>query len=116
MNLPAASELGLRVIEALQQFCQKIIVAGSVRRERAHVNDLDIVLIAAGLEARRLINERIEQHWDAVTVVNVIAQNSIFRSRKSGFQLDLFFAHDGVEDLIAKVPSNWGAVLRSEER
>lgn len=111
MNLRPAIELGQRVIEALQPFCKKIIVAGSVRRERAVVNDLDIVLIPAGLDATNLICERIEQHWDIVTGRRPNPQNIIFRSRKSGFQLDLFFAHEGVADLISTVPSNWGAVL-----
>lgn len=111
MNLAAANELGLRVIDALQPFCRRIMVAGSVRRERAHVNDLDVVLISAGLDATNLIMERIEQNWDLVTGRRPNPQNVIFRSRKSGFQLDLFFAHPGVEDLYEKIPSNWGAVL-----
>lgn len=111
MNLPDASNLGLRVIDALQPYCRKIMIAGSVRRQRAHVNDLDVVLIPAGLAATNLIMERIEQNWDLVTGRQANPQNVIFRSRKSGFQLDLFFAHERIEDLISTVPSNWGAVL-----
>lgn len=111
MILRHANELGLRVIDALQPFCKRIMVAGSVRRERAVVNDLDVVLIPAGLEAMNLIMERVEQNWDLVTGRRPDPLNIIFRSRKSGFQLDLFFAHAGVADLIATVPSNWGSVL-----
>jgi DNA polymerase (family 10) len=111
LNLAAANELGLRVIDALQPFCTKIMVAGSVRRLRAHVNDLDIVLIPAGLDATNLIMERIEQNWDLVAGRQPAPQNVIFRSRKSGFQLDLFFAHAGTSDLISSTPSNWGAIL-----
>lgn len=111
MNLDAAQELAARVLDALQPFCKKIAIAGSVRRERAVVNDLDVVLIPAGLDAMNLIAERIEQNWDLVTGSGPHPQNIIYRSRKSGFQLDLFLAHEGTHDLISSTPSNWGAVL-----
>lgn len=45
MNLDEAERLAFKVIQTIEQCCEKVQVAGSIRRRRAEVNDIDIVAI-----------------------------------------------------------------------
>lgn len=45
MLLEQGQKLSVAVIEKLAPYCEKIEVAGSIRRKKATVNDIDIVLI-----------------------------------------------------------------------
>jgi DNA polymerase/3'-5' exonuclease PolX len=109
MKLSGAETLALKVMGELAPFCARIMIAGSIRRKREEVNDIDLVLVPKGLDGAREIVVRC-QHKCSLVQGTYTSQNISFRFR-SGFQLDLFVAHDGVEDLLHRVPSNWGAVL-----
>lgn len=45
MELKLAQLIAQDVVDALELYCEKIEVAGSIRRKRPHVNDIDLVLI-----------------------------------------------------------------------
>lgn len=45
MELARASEISRRVVGGLSSFCERIEVAGSIRRQRPFVHDIDIVCI-----------------------------------------------------------------------
>ncbi len=45
MELEKAEIIGLSVIDKLKPYCDKIEIAGSIRRRRPFVNDIDIVAI-----------------------------------------------------------------------
>jgi len=45
MELEKAKEIAVRVVEQFSPHCEKIKVAGSIRRQRPEVNDIDLVLI-----------------------------------------------------------------------
>jgi len=108
MKLAEAQHLAAKIEHELLPFCSRIAVAGSIRRERAEVNDIDLVLIPkAGLKP---IVDRVTAKWRQVAGVKSDARNLRFVS-PTGFQLDIFIAHDDVEDLVSSTPSNWGAVL-----
>ena len=49
MQLKEAKVIADEVIKRLSPYCQRIEVAGSVRREKPTVNDIDFVLIASDL-------------------------------------------------------------------
>ncbi len=49
MQLERAQRVAREVIERLSPYCQKIEVAGSVRRKKPTVNDIDFVLIPSDL-------------------------------------------------------------------
>jgi DNA polymerase/3'-5' exonuclease PolX len=110
MKLDRAEKLASMIATELQPFCTRIEIAGSIRRRRAEVNDIDLVLVPETLESRAEIVKRCSFTCTKVSGDTFTAQNIIFRF-PSEFQLDLFFAHDGIVDLVSKTPSNWGAVL-----
>jgi len=47
MELQRAQRIAETVTERLRPYCQKIEVAGSIRRKKSAVNDIDLVLIPA---------------------------------------------------------------------
>ncbi len=47
MNLERAQRIAGEVVKRLSPYCQKIEVVGSIRRQKATVRDIDMVLIAS---------------------------------------------------------------------
>ena len=45
MELEKAKVIADTVVKALEPYCERIVVAGSIRRQKPVVNDIDIVLI-----------------------------------------------------------------------
>jgi DNA polymerase (family X) len=111
MKLDAAKRKAENILLELEPFCSRIHVAGSIRRQRPEVNDIDIVLVPKiGTLSMEAIIERCERSSVRLRG-SALSQNITFRLPPADFQLDLFVAHDGEVDLLGKTPSNWGAVL-----
>ncbi len=94
----------------LQPFCHKCEIAGSIRRARPEVNDIDFVILpkAGQIDA---IKERCKQRC---RVIRDGDQNFIVALRMpdhTEFQLDIFFAHGGKDDLLDPQPGNFGSLL-----
>ncbi len=109
MNLSRAEKLSLAIISELLPFCEKLEIAGSVRREWPNVNDIDIVLIPKSGAKEKIIS-RCTRNMKIVTGRRQEPNNATLVHEKAGFQLDLFFAHGEIVDLVSATPSNWGAV------
>jgi DNA polymerase (family 10) len=108
MQLTQAQRLALTVMSELLPYCEKIEIAGSVRRERNQVNDLDLVLIPKnGLDP---IIKRMTRSCVPVTGGKVFDSRNLTYTTKTGVQIDLFIAHGEVVDLVSRTPSNLGAV------
>jgi DNA polymerase (family 10) len=107
LPLRQARDLAYKVRDALIPHCRRIEIAGSIRRQRETCGDIDIVCLPAGLTGREAILARCKQ---GATLLKEGEQYVEFRLA-NGFQLDLWFAHDGTGDLIAPEPSNYGALL-----
>jgi len=104
LELRQATDLALAIREQLAPLCLKIEIAGSVRRARPFVNDLDFVLIpgdTAAVRARITARAAIVSDGPQILIVRL----------KNGLQCDFYFAHDGTRDLLDATPSNWGSVL-----
>ena len=57
MNLERATKIAEKIVSELAPLCEKIEIAGSIRRQRPEVNDIDLVVLprdAAGLRRRVL--------------------------------------------------------------
>ena len=105
--LPRIRAIADKVVAALSPLCERIEIAGSIRRSRALVGDIDLVILP---KDRAAIRARL------VPACNVLAdgpQNLLVDWAFDGarLQLDIFFAHDGVGDFFAREPSNWGTLL-----
>lgn len=118
MKLHLAMTLAERVQRELAGFCLPgmCTIAGSIRRARPEVNDIDFVILpkpiveggGSGVEA---IKARCRQKCRVITDGD---QNFICAMRMpdhSEFQLDIFFAHNGKEELFEKQPTNYGSLL-----
>lgn len=105
MQLAKAEALANKVVRELRPFCHRIEIAGSIRRKRAEVNDIDLVLIPRDLP--RLLKRAQER----CTLATEQAQTNVRLNFENGFPLDLWVAHNGERDLLGEIPSNWGAVM-----
>ncbi len=87
MKLETAQKIAAEVVERLSPYCQKIVVAGSIRRRKATVHDIDIVLIpsdAWNLEAEVLALAR--------PFKPKVSGEKLKRFDYNGAQVDLYFA------------------------
>lgn len=104
MKLVEAQHLAEKVAERLRPLCMRIEIAGSIRRGRPEVGDIDLVILTDNIPA---VKQRCTERCQIV--VNG-EQNFIVRM-PTGLQLDIFFAHGPVNDLFAPQPSNWPSLL-----
>ena len=110
MNLKRAMAIGESVMNALAPHCEQIEIAGSIRRQRAEVGDLDLVILPKPGKLD-IIKARCAQRCARVTDGG---QNCIYRMQLpdlTQFQIDLFFARPANRDLLQYVPSTFGTLL-----
>ena len=108
LELTQADKLAAQILAELKPFCERIEIAGSIRRRRPLVNDIDIVVLphpdqTNALRARVL--ERTTPISDGPQVILTRLQN--------GVQLDLWIAHGPKKDLFSETPTNFGVLLLS---
>jgi len=101
MNLVEAERVAVGVIDCVKMLCDRIEVAGAVRRRKAEVHDVDIVLIPQPMMWSTIVN-RVVRMFDGVVEKGgdkmAVLQLPVNNER---CQVDLWVAtHD-----------NWGIVL-----
>lgn len=102
MNLLEATKIATELVNKLRPFCDRVEVAGSIRRGKANVNDIDIVaipnedkLMAAGYFGR--------QHLVSWLATNNIERNgpALAGFKYQGANVDIYWA----------TPESWGTLL-----
>lgn len=110
MNLEPATRLAEKIVGELTPYCERIAVAGSIRRRRPAVNDVDIVLTPKSPADNVEIIARCSR---SAKLMKQGEQYVVFELA-TGFQLDLWFARRGdvAADLFAEAdPANFGILL-----
>lgn len=110
MKLARALAIALKIQEQLAPLCERIEIAGSIRRVRPEVGDVDLVILPRPGQLPA-IKQRCTQKCE---VVRDGEQNCIYRLRLSDqteLQLDIFFARPAVSDLLNTAPGNFGTLL-----
>lgn len=107
LPLKKAQAIAYNVRDALAPYCRRIEIAGSIRRHRETCGDIDLVCLPAGLTGREAIMARCKQGARLLKEGEQYVEFEL----ANGFQLDLWFAHEGTGDLIDPEPSNYGALL-----
>ncbi len=84
MELARAQSLAEEIVERLNPYCQRIQIAGSIRRKKPIVNDIDLVLIPSDL-------------WNLHSELRLLGQvkvsgQKIMRVMIGNTQLDVYFA------------------------
>jgi DNA polymerase (family 10) len=113
--LALAQRLAEHIAAELQPYCSRLEIAGSIRRRRPEVGDIDLVCIPKNMGH---LTELLNRCAQKATPLKKGDQYAVF-TLQNGFQLDLWIAHDGgfgedpglFETELKKVPSNWGMLL-----
>jgi DNA polymerase/3'-5' exonuclease PolX len=109
-DLLFAERLAHQIAAALTPFCDQIEVAGSIRRRRPLVGDIDLVVLPkpGQLEA---LKERCKRNTKVLTDGD---QNLIVELKTTGdepVQLDIFIAKPEVREMFETTPTNFGSLL-----
>ena len=107
MKLAAAQSLADKIAAEITPFCDRLEIAGSIRRRRPNCGDIDIVCIPKGITGREALLARCSR---TAKLVKQGDQYVVFELA-NGVQLDLWVAHGGTGDLLTTTPSNWGMLL-----
>jgi DNA polymerase (family 10) len=84
MKLEDARKIAKDFVTEIKEFCEKIEIAGSIRRQKLEVNDIDIVLIPK-------LREHLIQKIRNISKVEVQGKKLI-RTEYSGIQVDIYLA------------------------
>jgi DNA polymerase/3'-5' exonuclease PolX len=97
MELKYAENIARKCVSLLSPFCDRIEVAGSIRRQKQVVNDIEIVSIPSSRYLRQYVE--IVNSW--YKVIGKAYAKYTRRKLENGIYLDLFHAS----------PQNWGLIF-----
>jgi len=100
-SLAKAEAIALKVLEQLKPYCIRAEIAGSIRRKKSEVGDIEIVAIPKPYSVGLLEDgiASVINKWQKVK--GELPCKYTQRILPEGIKLDLFFAEEG----------NWGSVL-----
>ena len=104
INLATADKYAAKLLELLGPYCDRIAVAGSIRRRRPVVGDIDLVVLTRDPAA---VKARCKQSCTTKTD----GQQNYICETMNGIQIDIFFAQYAQTELFTKVPGTWGSIL-----
>jgi DNA polymerase (family 10) len=84
MKLQQAKTIADNFVSEIKEFCERIEIAGSIRRNKPEVNDIDIILIPK-------LREHLIQKIRKISNVEVQGKK-LMRAEYSGVQVDIYFA------------------------
>ena len=116
MNLEQARKIGMEVVEALAPACDRIMIAGSVRRGKAKPKDIEIVYIA------KTVKERADLFsWSDVPATEATIREMVDRRywlfddvvRRNGplYKRMMHCATARIVELFRANADNWGYIL-----
>lgn len=89
LPLPVAEKIAERVAAELTPLCERLEIAGSIRRRRPYCGDIDLVLLP---KCQANVDRIIERCAKNATLEKR-GEQYVVLTLKNGFQLDLWFAH-----------------------
>lgn len=107
MTLESADKLAARIREELAPFCERIDIAGSIRRRRPFVNDVDVVVLPKPDKERELrlrCKERAKR-------VNMEGEQMLVVTLANDLQVDIWLAHGEKSDMFDSTATNYGSLL-----
>lgn len=111
MNLPFAQRCAERLVEWLAPNCERIEVAGSVRRRKATPNDIDLVAIPKRVEDRDMFGTVTAKRNAAWMAIDARATADGWKILRAGADLVSWVAKGVQVDLWWTEPHLWGTTL-----
>lgn len=101
MNLQLAKSIAYKTVQILRPHCHRIEIAGSIRRQKPNVKDIEIVAIPRPYEIGLFQSgiATVVNQWEKVK--GELPCKYTQRRLPEGINLDLFFAE----------PGNWGLIF-----
>lgn len=112
MELNKAKEIANSLYHTLKPYCEKIGIAGSVRREKEHVKDIEIVAIPTPRYAVNLFGDRTQEGWEIDYPLNKMTLDG-WQGVKGGEKYKQLYhpGHDLKLDLfLVTPPAQWGVI------
>lgn len=94
------------ILGRMSSFCDKVEIAGSIRRRREWVNDIDIVALPRPGE-EQAFRERCKHNSHLVTD----GPQTLIVRMTNGLQLDLWIAQSERKSLFETEPTNYGSLF-----
>jgi DNA polymerase (family 10) len=111
LSLANGEAIAAKIISALAPMCERIEVAGSIRRRRQSVGDVDIVLLPKPGELNS-IAARLDRNTEVIqdgesNKIRILHLPNLGLS----VQIDVFVAKPAEGTLLETIPSNFGSIL-----
>lgn len=113
LSLQRAQKFAEKIVGELSPFCDRIEVAGSIRRGRPACGDIDLVCLPKNEDALDGLRARARKSnpW---TIEDGKHQLMLILETPAGpVQLDLFFARHPELHMFGQEPGTWGTILLS---
>ena len=109
VKLPHAEALALAesILETLRPGCERIEIAGSVRRKKPECGDIEIVAIPKFVEEKDLFGNPLQ----SISVLNLRLDTQDWHSIKNGQWYKQFDIGPCMLDLFLTTPEKWGSVF-----
>jgi len=90
-ELEYAGEMANRLMGILEPCCQRIAVAGSIRRKRPQVKDIDLVIIPNNLSA---LGITLLRYGEILTKKRLSTKTKIIKYRFHGIPVEIYIANE----------------------
>lgn len=111
MNLPFAQRCSEKLVEWLSPHCERIAVAGSVRRQKANPADIDLVIVPRRIEDRDMFGTVTAKRNAAWMAIDARATADGWKILKAGADIVSWVARDVQVDVFWTEPHLWGTTL-----
>lgn len=111
LPLARAEAIANKIKAELQKFCLAIEIAGSIRRRRSLVGDIDIVALCKDEAHENLARKRIMRSNPHVLENGRQTLMVVLDIKGEPVQLDVWFAAAPTVELFGPVPGSWGTLL-----
>ncbi len=114
MELSKALPIAKNILLQLQPFCERIEIAGSIRREKEEVKDIEIVCIPkstthiSSYDMFGAAQYSLTRDPGFIKIVNTL---KVIKGQASGKYMQRILPEGIVLDLFTATPSNWGLIL-----
>jgi DNA polymerase (family 10) len=107
MELKKARALAERIAAELAPMCERIEIAGSIRRQRPVVGDIDLVILPKPGQLQAIKARCVRTSPQVL----MDGEKNFLLIMSGNIQLDIFFARGPEPDMFAPKPGNFGSLL-----